>query len=111
MGFRSSLRSMLGMRNRRSWAPSYPSWLNPEFESRLSLRDRWEAGVRIDAAAYPRREKSFESLSHPMWPLHFEDQDPATTGSAVEFRYPFFDTRVVDFLLNIPSLPWCFDKG
>src|ERR1700738_4119671 len=25
--------------------------------------------------------------------------------------YPFFDLRVVRLLLNVPSLPWCFEKG
>jgi asparagine synthase (glutamine-hydrolysing) len=110
-GFRSTVRSALGISRRKTYAPVYPGWLNPAFESRLSLRDRWKDKQNTDSSAYPRRRRSFESLTHPMWPLIFEDRDPGTTGSALEFRYPFFDTRVVNFLLNIPSVPWCSDKA
>jgi len=28
----------------------------------------------------------------------------------VEVCHPFFDLRLVDFLLALPSLPWCSDK-
>jgi asparagine synthase (glutamine-hydrolysing) len=28
----------------------------------------------------------------------------------VEIRYPFFDVRLVNFVLAIPPLPWCADK-
>jgi len=110
-GFRSTARLALGVSRRQEYTPMYPTWLNPDFESRLSLRDRWKEEQNSDRSRYPRRRRSFESLSHPMWPLVFEDRDPGTTGSALEFRYPFFDTRVVNFLLNLPSVPWCSDKA
>ncbi|HKO96942.1 MAG TPA: asparagine synthase-related protein [Pyrinomonadaceae bacterium] len=111
MGFRRSLKSFFGISKRKNYLPSYPSWINPDFESRLSLRDRWNEANNKKEPAFPRRQRAFESMTHPMWPQLFEDYDPDTTGAVVEFRYPFFDKRVVSFLLNIPSLPWCFDKA
>jgi asparagine synthase (glutamine-hydrolysing) len=110
-GFRTAIRSALGISRREEYVPKYPEWLNPQFESRLSLRDRWKDKLTTDISKYPRRRRSFESLSHPMWPLLFEHYDPGTTGSTLEFRYPFFDKRVVNFLLNIPSVPWCSEKA
>jgi asparagine synthase (glutamine-hydrolysing) len=44
-----------------------------------------------------------------MW-LLFDKFDPGWTGCPVEVRYPYFDVRLVKYLLGIPPLPWCVDK-
>ena len=46
----------------------------------------------------------------PIWPTLFEGYDPGVTRVPVEVCYPFFDLRLVDFLLALPALPWCSDK-
>jgi len=46
----------------------------------------------------------------PMWPNLFEGYDAGVTGVPLEVRHPFFDLRLVDFLLALPALPWCSDK-
>ena len=46
----------------------------------------------------------------PMWPALFEGYDPGITRVPVEVRHPFFDLRLVEFLLALPALPWCSDK-
>jgi len=45
-----------------------------------------------------------------MWPVLFEGYDCGVTGVPVEVRHPFFDLRLVDFLLGLAALPWCSDK-
>jgi asparagine synthase (glutamine-hydrolysing) len=40
----------------------------------------------------------------------FESFDPASIGFRVESCHPFFDLRVLKFLLALPALPWCSDK-
>jgi asparagine synthase (glutamine-hydrolysing) len=110
MGFRLALKRCIGL-SKSNPAPVYPDWLDPLFEKRCALRSRWEEQNKPRKPVHPRRKASFESLNHPMWPHLFADHDPEISGSAIEFRYPFFDIRVVDFLLNVPSLPWCFEKG
>jgi asparagine synthase (glutamine-hydrolysing) len=110
MGFRSSIKRFIGLAKSKT-APVYPDWLDPLFEERFALRSRWEDQNKLRKPAHPRRNNTFESLNHPMWPHLFADHDPDTTRSPIEFRYPFFDIRVVHFLLNVPSLPWCFEKG
>ncbi len=110
IGFRSAIKRLMG--RSRSAAPRlYPKWLNESFETRFALRDRWAEQNNSKRPLHPRRNDTYESLNHPMWPHGFADNDPDVTCSSVEFRYPFFDTRVVNFLLNIPSFPWCFEKG
>ena len=46
----------------------------------------------------------------PVWPTLFEGCDPGVTRVPVEVCHPFFDLRLVDFLLALPALPWCSDK-
>ena len=107
VGLRSSL---LGLRRKKQSPPQYPAWINSNFEKKVRLRERWEQQLNRPQADVKRR-RTYESLRNNMWVQLFADYDPDTTGSAVEFRYPFFDLRVVNFLLSLPSLPWCFEKG
>ena len=110
MGFRSAIKRSIGLSGSNT-GPVYPSWLDPLFEKTFALRSRWEIQNKTRKPVHPRRNDTFESLNHPMWPHLFADHDSDTTRSPVEFRYPFFDLRVVRLLLNVPSLPWCFEKG
>src|SRR6202008_2887737 len=51
-----------------------------------------------------------EARVDPMWATLFEGYDAGVTGVPVEVRHPFFDLRLVAFLLALPALPWCSDK-
>ena len=110
MGFRSGLKR-LGSSANGSQESYYPVWLDGSFERRCQLKERWHEQQEGASASDFIRRRSYESLSSVMWPVLFADYDPEVTGSPVEFRYPFFDIRVVNFLLAIPSSPWCFNKG
>ncbi len=92
----------------RRWEP-YPSWLNPSLENRFNLRERWKQhGDRKPNNAV--RPEAYSGVSSSLWPFFFEAADPGTTRYPVEVREPFFDLRVVEFLLALPALPWCVDK-
>jgi asparagine synthase (glutamine-hydrolysing) len=51
-----------------------------------------------------------ENLSLPHWASLFEHYDPGATGLITELRHPYFDLRMLDYLLALPSVPWCVDK-
>jgi len=94
----------------KSRASSYPPWLNEEFESRLGLRDRWanvNHGYPPEAAVRP---EAWGAIVGTMWFHLFESYDAGITGVPVEIRHPFFDLRLLNFLLALPRLPWCSDK-
>lgn len=96
---------------RNSGAPEFPSWLAPELSKRLDLKARWKertGGPR--ASEHPILPKAHASLSLPQWSRSFESADPGTTHCLVEQRHPFFDLRVVNFLLALPPFPWLFQK-
>lgn len=94
----------------KSQIPQYPGWLNPDLEKRLGLRERWEAFADAPAANGTARRTAYEALADPLWPNLFGGYDAGTTRIPVEVRHPFFDLRLVDFLLGLPALPWCSDK-
>ncbi len=93
-----------------SQATHYPGWLNRDLEKRLGLRERWDALSRASTPNAAVRPVAYEAMVDPMWPALFEGYDPGVTRVPVEVRHPFFDLRLVDFLLALPDLPWCSDK-
>ncbi len=107
LGLKTALRRWLGRRRRH--AP-FPRWLNPQFAARLRLRERWE---RLSAEAdspHPTQPLAHAALRSPYWARLFEGFDPGVTRRPLEFRHPFFDVRLVGWLLALPPLPWFTDK-
>jgi len=95
----------------------YPVWLNEELQRRWNLQDRWKAYVpsrRETLLAENKvegvRSEAVLSLTHVSWQDHFESLDAGATRASVEVRHPFFDLRVLTFLLGLPRLPWSCDK-
>jgi asparagine synthase (glutamine-hydrolysing) len=90
--------------------PHYPEWLNPDLEKRLGLRQRWKTSNRTPATSGGMRPVAVEGTLSSSWPALFEEYDPGVSRIPVEVRHPFFDLRLVSFLLALPALPWCSDK-
>jgi asparagine synthase (glutamine-hydrolysing) len=97
---------------------SYPLWLNEDLEKKLGLQERWKtyelttrrAILELEASFTGFRPEASMLMSHVSWQRLFEDFDAGVTCIPVEVRYPFFDLRLVTFLLGLPRLPWCCDK-
>jgi asparagine synthase (glutamine-hydrolysing) len=56
------------------------------------------------------RPVALEATLSPWWPSLFEGFDSGVTRVPIELRHPFFDLRLLSFLLALPALPWCSDK-
>ncbi len=111
VGLRTQLRLWLGKQH--FWQPPYPSWLNPDFADRLHLRERWQQstqGFSQRQASHKTRPEAYQLLSQPGWAATFEGFDPGVTGIPLEVRHPFFDVRLVKYLLAIPPIPWFIHK-
>jgi asparagine synthase (glutamine-hydrolysing) len=91
-------------------SPEYPPWLNPDFEKALGLRERWESLNHVVASTPAVRPEAQEAMSDSLWANLFDGYDAGVTGVPVEVCHPFFDLRLVNFLLALPRLPWCSDK-
>jgi asparagine synthase (glutamine-hydrolysing) len=90
----------------------FPAWLNEDFAKKLGLRDRWEtfSGGRGMAPPDAVRPEAYECTFAPLWPSLFGAYDAGVTRVPVEVRHPFFDLRLMSYLLALPRLPWCCDK-
>jgi len=90
-----------------------PDWLDPGFAERLEIAERWRAwraGPPVDPDLHPTRPETVACLRGYQWTNEFEFLDPGATGHPLEFRHPFFDLRLLRFLLELPAIPWCVHK-
>jgi len=88
----------------------FPNWVNPEFEKRCQLRQRFGELVAKMPAGEGVRPIAYSNMTSAVWPCGFELMDAGVTHCAVDICHPFFDVRLVGFLLSLPPLPWCSDK-
>jgi len=104
-GLRSSWRRL------RAAEEPTPAWLAAPLRAVYDVAARRQdvaAAVLVEPEVL--RRESVRQLRSPWWPSLFESLHPAATRRPVEPRYPFFDRRVVEFSLALPSYPWCIGK-
>jgi asparagine synthase (glutamine-hydrolysing) len=109
LGIRTAIRRLAGI-SRRS-APSFPSWIEPEFAQRLGLRDRWQELLvhRRETPGNVLRPSATHELREP-WANILEPYDVEWSGAPLDTRHPLLDLRLVDFLLQLPVVPWFWNR-
>ena len=55
-----------------------------------------------------RYTQTFEKLQKANWDIN--DELLANSFRLPEIRDPFLDTRIIEFIFSLPSLPWLYDK-
>ncbi len=96
---RANLRRWLG---RSGYRRPYPAWLNPDFGARLDLQARMEDHIER-RWEYKGLRKMADS---PFWSNLLSNFDPGNTFLPFKTRFPFFDLRLVAYLLLVPPTPW-----
>jgi asparagine synthase (glutamine-hydrolysing) len=78
--------------------------LRPEFARRVGLEERLQA-LHGPLSLPPRtvRDNHYRRLNWGLYPLILEIADKDAAGFGVEPRYPFFDKRLLEFCLALPS--------
>jgi asparagine synthase (glutamine-hydrolysing) len=109
LGIRTMIRKWLKFGN-STHNPIYPDWINDSFANRTNLRKRWQELNNGPEPRHPVRPKAYQSLIAPFWPFLFENFDAGTTLIQAEVRHPFFDIRLMDYLLAIPPMQWSVYK-
>ncbi|MCS6806091.1 MAG: asparagine synthase-related protein [Acidobacteriota bacterium] len=110
LGFRSALKRFLAVAPPPDHPP-FPEWLNPSLAEQLNLRARWEQVNRGPDVRHPTHPDAARYLLYPTWVNDFESYDPGVHGFPLETRLPYFDVRLVNYVLAIPPVPWCIDKA
>ena len=109
VGLRSELKRRMAAE--KAEPSPLPAWLRPDLASKLDLEGRWRAYYQhATQSGHPLRPEAYDLLVSPQWPPLFESYDAGFTGIALEVRHPFFDLRLLRFLLSLPPIPWCVDK-
>jgi asparagine synthase (glutamine-hydrolysing) len=107
MGVRSALAESMGRRPQPAqtpgWRPAFPDWLDEGFVGRNQLRDRWEAAWQ----RMVHRTDPDQRLRE--WALSQVFSSYETFNLPLVARHPFFDLRLVTFLLGVPNF-MKFDK-
>ena len=83
-----------------------PAWLNREFVARLDLDTRWKEVMAPADPRHPVRPEAYEALGDKSWPYLFGGLDPGCTRVPLEQRHPFFDLRLIRYVLAMPRQPW-----
>lgn len=87
----------------------YPSWLDPDFESKEHLKEVWEKDIFSDSSRTNiRHPNAYADLTLPEW--NTDDYIYHQDFVVPEERDPFLDIRVVQFMFSLPPLPWFYNK-
>ena len=87
----------------------FPEWIDDEFARRTNLHERWKEfwANRVDDG---KRPAAMRALNSKIWTSLFEGYDRGATKLNLDVRHPFLDIRLVEYLLAIPTEPWCVNK-
>lgn len=105
------LRYLLSKTLRNGSEPTaLPRWLSRDLVGRLRLQEVWMERDREGQPNEGARPEALANMSLPFWASLFECYDAGATSFMTELRHPYFDLRLLDFLLALPTVPWCIDK-
>jgi len=91
-------------------AASLPRWLNRDFAERHHLAERVRTLGEGGDTSHPWHPNAVASLTGPIWQSHFADFDFDETLGPVVWRHPYLDTRVLEYMLSVPPIPWAWKK-
>ena len=97
---RSTLRQQRGQGPRLGTPPA--NWIDPGFAARVDLKARRRRVLEAEQVA----DQRLGMASLPFWSNLFAHGDPGFSGTPVRLRYPFFDARLVTFVLSVAPIPW-----
>lgn len=88
----------------------FPTWLQPDFERRMGLRERWMGMFAAPDLGRGTREGAYQAMGLQTWLPILEARDAGVSGVPVDHRHPLLDLRMIEFGLSLPAIPWCVDK-
>jgi asparagine synthase (glutamine-hydrolysing) len=84
-----------------------PDWLKRDFVNRSGLVDR----LHVRHARHERIDSAQQGMTtDALWRRLFTWNDPGFTHVPVKVAHPFFDTRLLNFALQLPPFPWRHKK-
>ncbi|MFN4014195.1 MAG: asparagine synthase-related protein [Reyranella sp.] len=111
-GWAQTIGRHTGLRREAELEPfdTLPRWLRRDFAERLALPERQGSlGVGGDMS-HPWHPAAIGSFTSPIWQSHFDVRAFEGMLGGFEWRYPYLDLRVLEFMLSVPPVPWGWHK-
>jgi asparagine synthase (glutamine-hydrolysing) len=107
-GARNFIKEKLGIARKRK-LPYHFKWLNPVLEKKLNM-DAVEAKLMTPPLfrKSQRHTEALDALTKPSWYSEGNLLKPDFTYP--EYRDPFLDKRMMEYVFSLPSFPWAFHK-
>ena len=86
-----------------------PAWLRPDFIARTGLRERLQAFYAPPPHDHPWHPRAIGSFGTPVWQSLLGNLE-ADLVHGLDWRHPYLDLRVLQFLLSVPPVPWARRK-
>jgi asparagine synthase (glutamine-hydrolysing) len=87
-----------------------PRWLRRDFAERLALPERQESLGVGGTRSHPWHPAAIGTFTSPIWQSHFDVRAFEGMLGGFEWRYPYLDLRVLEFMLSVPPVPWGWQK-
>lgn len=87
----------------------FPEWIDESFATHTNLRERWKQ-FWTNPVYRGKRPAAMRALNSKIWTALFEGYDRGSTKLHLDVRHPFLDVRLIEYLLAIPTKPWCVHK-
>lgn len=107
---RTFLRALRPGRKTGFDAGTIPAWMSPEFEREMRLSERLADLARSRPAAPHWKPSAIRAFSDPIWPALFDTLRVTERAGGPEWRHPFLDLRLLQYLISIPTIPWAWRK-
>ncbi len=98
-------------RNQPDWyTPTFPRWINVDLKRRFALEQRYEELLNERPSSHPVRKAAYAVFAGDS-PMDWDTGSGGSPGDpASQQLHPFWDLRLLRFLLSVPVVPWCRDK-
>jgi asparagine synthase (glutamine-hydrolysing) len=92
--------------------PPMPGWIEPEFAREQCLEERWRdqwVPPWNNVPGTALRPGATQGL-RALWAQSLERYDAEWSGAPLDACHPYFDVRVIEFLMRTPPAPWFWGK-
>ena len=94
--------------------PGWKEWITPQFAALFNLNKIDISFLVHPKFEQPGRERRYEALFFSGYPASINAFNKIARDHGMDYRFPFFDRRIVEFILGLPAnqifLPGCSRK-
>jgi asparagine synthase (glutamine-hydrolysing) len=87
-----------------------PAWIDRGLAERTGLAERLRIAEGSKEPRHPWHPRAMASFNSAIWQRVLGDLELEEAGADFEWRHPYLDLRVLEFMLSVPPVPWGWEK-